>query len=457
MYVNVLKLREYETQINKVFGASVVKYNAPRQTGYNLPSLTGRVEGGVEGFSVIMRKVFGNKVKVEKVTGELATKISGKYNSFAVTISSTEGFYFRSVVGDRGSLTDKDLTPTKLNLGGKTLSKNNFDEVIEAGLINNSDLPLEVLNLGYELLYLCKGKGLTVRTNSDIQKLIGSISSTDLKKFGKNFGEVLIAQWCLYNKPNAASIFFPKEENTPLADFVVNYTPTTKRSPLNVSAKFEGGANASLNSIIQADSKVPEGATEKEIKAFNAIMAVSYDKVIDGLLNAEKILETPEYKKIKTMIGGIVTQESISKLVETALLSANITINTKWDVTNKTCKDKYTSFMNKLEPIFSLVGGGRPDIKVIPKIAALGKGNFHHPIYYAFSVALARRFNSNIEFSSILDKAATSIKAEQIYININEQNVNIKVKEFSKSKFEFSAGAFSYSADNVRMKVKMLK
>ena len=460
MYTDIPTLKKFESQINKEFSAEVVKYN-PARNAYNLPSLTGKVEGGIEGFSVIMRKVFGNKVVIEKITGEIATRISGKYDSFAVTVSKTEGFYFRSIIGDRGSLTDKDLTPTKLNLGGKTLGKQNFEEVIETGLINNSELPLEVLSLGHELLYLSKNAGLTIRTTSEIKKLMGSISSTDLKKFGKNFGEVIIAHWCLYNKPNAVSIFFPAEENNPLADFIVNFTPASKKPPLNVSAKFEGGANASLNSIIQSDSKSPPGATAVEKKAFDAIMAIAYDKILDGLLNAEEILDTPEYKAIKKMGGGVtVTLASISKTVEKAMLSAGIANGMKWDSNNAVTKTKYQAFLKEMEPFYKLIpgkSGGRPDIDTIPKILALGSGKYFHPVLYAFSVALADRFNTNVEFSSVLDKAATSIKAEQLYLDISPNDITIKVKEFSKSKFQFAAGAFAYKADNVRMKVKMLK
>jgi len=460
MYTDLPTLKKFETQINKEFGSEVVKYK-PARNAFNLPSLTGKVEGGVEGFSIIMRKVFGDTVSVEKITGDIATRISGKYDSFAVTVSKTEGFYFRSIIGDRGSLTDKDLTPTKLNLGGKTLTKFDFDEAIEVGLLNNNDLPLEILMLAHELLYLSKNSGNPISTNGEIKKLMGSISSTDLKKFGKNYGEVIIAQWCLYNKPNATSIFFPAEENAALADFVVNFTPASKKPPLNISAKFEGGANASLNSIITSDSKPPSGATDVEKKAFAAIMAVAYDKILDGLLNAEEILDTPEYKAIKAMGGGVsVTLNSISKTVENAMLECGIAKGMNWVITDAATKSKYNAFLNKMEPFYKLIpgkSGGRPDIETIPKILALGTGKYYHPVLYAFSVALADRFNNNKEFSDVLDKAATSIKAEQLYLDISSQSINIKVKEFSKSKFQFAAGAFAYKADNVRMKVKMLK
>ena len=458
MFVDVPKIKTYATQINKHFGTDVVAYNSPRNA-HNLPSLTGRVEGGLDGFSVMMKQIFGKAITIEKLSGDIATRISGKYDSFSVAISKSDGFYFRSIIGDKGSLADKDLTPTKLGLNGATLNKQNFDTVIEAGLINNSHLPMEVISLGYELLHLSKNTGLTITTTAEIKKLVASISSTDLKKFGKNFGEIIIANWCLYNKKNVASIYFPEEENNPLADFVVNYSQSSKIPPLNVSAKFEGGANASLNSIIQADSKPPVGATDKELKAFKAIMAVAYDKVIDGLLNAEQILDTPEYKALKKLGGGgTVTLASISKTVEDALHGAGISKGMKWDTNSKATKDKYEAFLNKMDAFYSTINyGGKPAIATIPKIMALGSGKYYHPVLYSFSVALANRFNSDPACASVLNKAAKSIKAEQLYLNISNENISIKVKVFEDSQFEFAAGAFAYAADNVRMKVKMLK
>lgn len=462
MYTDATNLKNCAKTINDHFGADIVKYYSDTRNPNSLPSITGKIEGGLEGFSTLMKKVFGANVKVEQLSGDLARKVSGKYDSFSVTISRTAGFYFRSIIGDRGSLTDKDLTPNKLGLNGKTITKRDAETIIEAGLLNIADeIPMEVFSLAQELIYLAAGSGTTIRTTKEITKLLGSISATDLKKFGKNYGEVILAVWCLNNKTHAESVYFPEEENNPLADFVVNFTKASKIPPLNVSAKFEGGANASLKSIMPENSTPPKSATDVEVKAYKAIMAVAYDKVVDGLLNAEAILDTPEYKAIKKMVGGgTPTLQNISKAVEKALHESGIDATGKWDKTSPATKAKYDSYLKKMEPFYSKIpgkSGGRPSIDTMPKIAGLGSGKYYHPVMYAFSVALADHFNNNVEFSSVLDKAATSIKAEQIYLDIGAQNITVKVKEFAKSKFEFAAGAFAYSSDNVRMKVKMLK
>jgi hypothetical protein len=457
VYADVAKIKTYVLKINSHYNTHALTYNSPRNA-WNLPSITGSIPGGVAGITAIMQPVWsGKSIKVEQLSGETAKRISGQKDTFSVTIAGKEGFYFRSVVGQKGSLTDKDLTPTKLNLNGKTLTKDTYEKAIIDGLKIQKHLPIVMIKLAQELLDLSSAKNPAIPITRSIAKLMQLITASDLQKIGKNFGEVVIANWCLYNKPNAISIFFPDEENNPLADFVVNFTLASKIPPLNVSAKFEDGANASLNSIIRKDSVPPVGATPAQEKAFNAVKAVAHDAVIDGLLNAEEILKTPEYKAIKAMCPGQVpTLTSISAVVENALKNSGILLS--GDDTPYITSEHHIRFKEQMKPFYSTIKwGGFPDKDSLIKIAVLGKGKYYHPVLYAFSVALAARFNTNPEFSSILNLAATSIKAEQIYLNINNATLSIKVKVFSESKFEFAAGAMTYKADNVRMKVKMLK
>lgn len=447
------KLNEFVKIINTKTKEDV-QFHGARQQGFNLPSITGKIDGGIKGITAKMQKAFGPKVVVTPVTGDIAKKVSGKLDSFLVKFGVGKdewGFYFRSIVSERGSLTDKDLTPAKLRLGGKTLNKRDIVTAVTGGL-ELSSLPGNIVELAQQLLRLSTGKGTTISIDRPIKDTLTKITASDLKKFGKNYGEVVLAHWCLYNKPHAESIFFPPAEANPLADFVVNFTKQSKKPPLNVSAKFEGGANASLNSFIKKDSKPPKTADKKEILAFNAIKAVAYgSNIIQGLIDAEVLLQTKEYKIIKKMVGEKpVTRDTIALVIETVFASLRIT-------PEKITQDQYNAFLKEMEPFYTASGGGIPKLESLSKIAALPKKEYFHPVLYAFSVALAATFNSNADFSNVLDKAAASIKAEQIYLNISNINITIKVKVFSKSKFKFAPGAYAHAADNVRMKVAMVK
>ena len=479
MYTDDKQIKAFVAIINtKAFGGEpVVTYHKAR-SAYHVPSITGKIDGGIKGITAKMQTAFGKSVVIEQLTGVIAAKISGKLDSFLVKfrVGKDEwGFYFRSIVSERGSLADKDLTPTKLGLGGQTLKKGDFIEVVNKGflLAANANLSEDILALGKALLILSQNEGTSISINKPIKNALAKILAPDLKKFGKNYGEVLLAHWCLYNKPHAESIFFPLAEANPLADFVVNFNSKSKIAPLNVSAKFEDGANASVKSILQADTKPPKGASADEEQAFNAVKAVAFGNVLQGLLDAQILLNTKEYQIIQKMYvetceklrkdkrkdkpkdacSKNITLDTIAKVIEWVFYSLDITPSAK------ITQPKYKAFLTKMEPFYSLIpgqSGGRPKFTSMAKIAALPKNKYFHPVLYAFSVALSAKFNTEQKFSSVLNKAAKSIKAEQIYLDISDDAISITVKVFSASKFKFAPGAYVYAADNTRMKVKML-
>ena len=213
-----------------------------------------------------------------------------------------------------------------------------------------------------------------------------------------------------------------------------------------------------MKSIIPPDSKPPEGSTKEEAEAYEAVIAVAYGSIINGILSAEQILKTPEYLALEHKLGEV-TLSNISNLVQSALNKAGID-SEQWDADSNEDKQKYKKFLDELEFFYKFIpgtGSGKPNIKSIPLIASLSKGKYYHPVLYAMVVSLAHKFNNEPKYSNVLNKAASSIQAEQIYLDISNKNISIKVKEFSKSNFIFSAGSYSYNADNVRMKVKMVK
>jgi len=453
-YTDASLLKNYAQKINSHFGGEVVQVHPPRNT-FNLRSISGKIAGGKDAIELVMQTVFGKKVTIEQLTGDVATAVSGKYDSFLVTLPNS-GFYFRSVIGSTGNLHEKDLTPSKLKIIGKKLTKATFDHEVELGLLqlsDESDIPMEILELLHELLLVVSVKGETINLTDNIKKLISTISPKDIKVVGKNFGEILLAKWCLYNKPKAVSVEFPEEENAPLVDFTVNLS---NREVLNISAKFEQGANVSISSIIPKGATAPIGATAEEKKAFSAIVAIVNEPILQGLISAEKILNTPEYKAIEKMCkGGVVNVKTISDVVESALLASGIP--PKSNVSTIT-KQKVDAFRKIMDPFYSKISGGFPSkLDSFAKIAYNSSGNMADPVLYAFSVALAKRFNEDAIFSDILNKAAKSIDVEQIYLNFTSNQITVKVKVFSESKFSFAAGAMAHSAGNVRMKVEMIK
>ena len=451
-YTNAALLKNYVVKINSHFGSDA-KVVSVYSRDASLKSITGKISGGKEAIELVMKNIFGKTTKIEQLSGDVAKSVSGKFDSFLVKLSTGSGFYFRSKIGERGVLHDKDLTPAKLHLTGKKLTKENFDDAFNHGIFDSAyDLPINILELMQELLSAVSVKSDAIPITNNVKELMQSLTSTELKIFGKNFGEIALAKWCLYNKPKAKHVLFPPEENAALADFFVTLS---NDEVLKISAKFEKGANASINSIIKKGTVIPSDFTVEEKKKFSAVMAVAEQPILKGLVMAEEILDTPEYKAIKKMCkGGIVNQNTIGVVVEKALLDAGIP---KGSPASSITQDKISKFRKIMDPFYSQITTPTQGFPKDDSFSKIASGKFADPVLYAFSVALAARFNSDETFSKILNKAAQAIEAEQIYLKFTTTNITVTKKIFAESEFKFAAGAMAHDADNVRLKVEMLK
>lgn len=454
------KLNEYANKINtKTFnGLKIVSPYLDTRSS-DIASITGKIEGGDDAILGAMRSAFGNQVTIEKLFGSTARRISGTYDSYAINISLNEGFYFRSIITRTRSLSKKDLTPVKLNLHDKDIDINNIDNLVLAQL-NTQSIPTNIHQVCSNLLLAIKrvssstGNRFNVNVDKSVMDCITSIPTADLKLIGINFGEIIVAKWCLYNKPGAVKIRFPKEESNPLEDFTVYFN---NGSQLNISSKFEDGANASIASFLNEETQLLNGTIE-ENKALTVLKAIAIDKVIDGLLRAEQVLNTAEYKAIQTLCGvknRSITLSDISKLVLKALLKANITSNLSSITPNQ-----IAIYKHELKLFYdSINNAGFPRLESFAQIARLPNDKKYHPILYAFSAALSKRFNQSTIYTNVLNKIAREIKAEQLYLSFESPTNQIVIhkKTFSDSSFTFAAGALAYRADNTRIKISMTK
>ena len=452
------KLTEYANKINtKVFnGLKIVSPYLDTRSS-DIASITGKIEGGEIAILSAMKSAFGNQVIMEKLSGVAARHISGTYDSYAINISLNEGFYFRSIITNKRSLSKKDLTPVKLNLHDKDITIDNIDDLVIKQL-NSQSIPANILQVCYALLGAIKktssfiGNRFNVDVEQSVMDCITSIPTADLKLIGTNFGEIIVAKWCLYNKSGAIKIRFPKGESNPLEDFTVYFKDG---SELNVSSKFEDGANASIASFLNNETKLSNGTTE-EIQALTVLKAIAVDKIIDGLLRAEQVLNTEEYQEIQKLCGVTnVTLNDISKLVLRTLNKAGI--SSKSSVITQKQSDIYKQELKSFYD--SINDAGFPQLGSFQQIAKLSDDKKYHPILYAFSAALAKRFNQSKLYTSVLNKIAREIKAEQLYLSFEPSTNKIVIhrKTFSDSSFTFAAGALAYKADNTRIKISMTR
>lgn len=365
-----------------------------------LPTTLKETDVSISGSYVTQELTIGKDIK--DTAGKTAAKKGDK-------------IYFILAVSSKGELKTKQLTPDALGFGGQKVSKTALLSTIKEG-VKDSTAPDNIKGFLNELA--------TQSANSTIKlsdKYIGSISDTDLNIIAKDFGELSGAVWFMnqFNK-KVDAVSYPAESNAALVDY---YAHIGKKK-IAVSAKANEGAPPSINAIADILRNVSYEIVAKE-NARKAIIAISDNSTVDGIVEAAKNLKHPGYLWLKkTFFKNL---DFTAEKCETALAGY------------KTPK----ALLTELKPFYDLIGrSGSEDIaKRIFDTKAKRWGLIISPLGYS----LVDILNKESTYLSVLNDAANSIVVSQIYIKINkaQKTVNYTVKEFSSSafKFEYNANA----------------
>jgi hypothetical protein len=367
------------------------------------------------------------------VTQELTISKDIKDSGGKVSAKKGDKIYFILAVSSKGELKTKQLTPDSLGFGGERISKATFLTKTKAG-IKSSSAPENIKGFLNELAM--ESAKATIKFSD---KYIGSISDTDLNIIAKDFGELSGAIWFMnqFNK-KVDSISYPAESNAALVDYYANVGKTK----IAVSAKANEGAPPSINAIadILRDNTYQIVAKESARKA---IIAISDNSTVDGIVEAAKNLKHPGYLWLK---------KNFFKNLDFTAAQCETTL-----AGYKTHK----ALLAELEPFYELIGrsGSENIAKRIFDTKAKRWGLIISPLGYS----LVDILNKETTYLSVLNDAANSIVVSQIYIKINkaQKTANYTVKEFSSSafKFEYNANAgqpglkkISFKMDKTAMK-----
>ena len=353
---------------------------------------------------------------------ETDVSISGSYVTQELTIGKNidgakkgDKIYFVLAVSSKGVLKTKQLTPDSLGLSGKKITKSTFLTTAKNN-IKNLSVP--------ENIKAFLGELLTVSANPEPKvsdKYIGAISDPDINIIAKDFGELTGAVWFMnqFNK-KVDSITYPPEAANPLVDYYANIG----KNKIAVSAKANEGAPPSINAI--ADILRPNSYQQvpKE-NARKAIIAISDNSTVDGIVEAAKDLKHPGYLWLKKNLFN--NKDFTAADCEKVLAGYK---------THKSC-------LAELQPFYDLIGrsGSEMIAKRIFDTKAKRWGLIISPLGYS----LVDTLNENDTYLSVLNDAANSIVVSQLYMKINktQRTISYSVKEFSSSafKFEYNANA----------------
>ena len=378
----------------------------------------------------LLNKILACSIKATDVS------ISGSYVTQEITIKKAitgakvgDKIYLVVAVSSKGVLKTKQLTPDKLGFGGAKVTKNTFLQKVRDG-IKQTSAPDNVKKFMNDLM------DASSRTDGSIKgDLIEAISDADVTIIAKDFGELSGAWWFMnvFNK-KVDGISYPSESNAALVDYYAH----VGKNKIAVSAKANEGAPPSINAIAAILKTVKYSEKDKEASRL-AIIAISENSTVDGIVEAAKNLKHPGYLWLKK--NFFKNEDFTAAECETVLASYK----------------SASSLLADLQEYYKLIGrsGSAEIAKRIIDTKAKRWGLIISPLGYS----LVDILNANNVYLSVLNDAAKTIVVTQLYIKINKPKkaVAYHVKEFSASNFKFEYNANAGQPGLKKISFKMTK
>lgn len=377
------------------------------------------------------------------------TNISGKYTTFELEIKtnlfdsknvakSGSKIYLVIAVQKSGSIRPKQLTPDSIGVGGKNIKKNVFEDTIHRHLDQTQKKKISEIHMRFlhELLEISKHSSPKFKTD-----LIDSISPQDLNTIAKDFGEITGAIWYMYNhNKDAIQIQYPALSNAALVDYICIVKTAAGIQEVKISAKANEGAPPSINAIAEILEGV-QYSDKKKDAAKNAIISISQRSTVDGIVEAQKELQTPGYIWLKkNLFKNKDFQAADCEKVLSNYSSAE-------------------EVLDVLDPFYKLIK--KSASKMIADRLFATRDKKYGLIISPLGYQLVDILNTDKDLVWVLNNAATSINVSQLYMKINAstKTVDYFVKEFKSStfKFDYNANAGKPSLKKIQFKLDKRK
>lgn len=375
----------------------------------------------------LLNSIFPCKLKPSDVS------ISGSYVTQELTLekplaSAKKGdkIYVIVAVRSKGVLRTKQLTPDSLGFGGKTIQKSKFLEEVKTA-IQKSSVPDNIKAFLEDFLISSGQASPKLKSNH-----VEGISDSDIAIVLKDFGELTGAWWYMSNTPGITAIEYPSASNQRLVD----YYALKGKKKIAISAKAKEGAPPSIDAIADILKTMSYVSEPKKEGARKAVIAISENSTVDGIILAGKNLPSKAYTWLKQKIFK---KDFTAQDCEKVLSSAT----------------NYKSVIEELKPFYSHIGrSASEDIaKRIFETKAKRFGLIISPMGYS----LVDELNNNSDYIEVLNDAAKTIVVTQLYVNLNKSTkvIDYKIKEFANSsfKFEYNANAGQPSLKKISFKM----
>jgi hypothetical protein len=346
-----------------------------------------------------------------------AVKLSGKYQTYILKHKTLGNAYMVNRSGSKmnSRILDKSLTPDMLGLAGQTLTSSGIIKTV-SGNVENLKIDDSTKKTLIDLLHASDTKSNRVAFD------VGDLNDKELAMISKDYGEICAAIWAIksqgYDKAH-----FPSSSNAPLVDF----NGLEKKLIYPISVKSGEGSAVSIGNLtdmimdtIEDPTKL-KNFTAKEKELAHIIADFTRLSVVEGFLNAHKLLKT---KAIKTL----------SKLTKIPIKEINEQSMTKW-IVKKLGKDNFV-FEKELKSFYKDAGTGVSKgswkkfyAGTLPKYA----GIFIAPL----NASMAKLLNENKTLREFITKIAQQVSILQLNIDVKTGTLQFEIESFSKFEFEF--------------------
>jgi hypothetical protein len=388
---------------------------------------------------------------------------SGKFKTYKVTVtkdipgaSKGEEVFIVNQFTSKSTIPGKSLTPTNLNLSGKTFRTSGLliktvNEAISssknpnlAKLLNGLMVSVEK-NTKRKFNDVAEAKKYTetIQLNDEATQSITKFSESDINAIGKDFGEILGAITLMKSvKTLSIGIEFPGG-NEPLADFLID--------GYKISSKYAGGASAALTSIVKGiDEKQLAGKSQKSL--FKVLNLAVQNSTPSGYIEIGKYLNTPGTQKLAEILK--VPQKELS--VE--LIKSEILKTIKGAKSNQ---DKDTKLLKRFGQFYELIKR-RPKkgANMVVDWDALRENNIYGVIIGPLSYYIADYLNTIPEYKKALIELLSKVEVKQMYLNfsLKSKTATFTLKPFTDpgANFIFDIGSQSvYNPSSSKLGFKL--
>lgn len=367
--------------------------------------------------------------KVAKVEFSMLDKsISGSFPTYEIKLLKEVGnipkgttcLYVNSK-SSKGSVNNKEFTPDALGFAGKRYtSKQLYDKLCDVVKTHP-----KFDKVGAFMLSLIESSWKDTNTLD----FGDSVSSSDIAKIAKDFGELTGALW-LMNTKYKGKVFFPLASNEPLIDYIIE----TKNGDKKISAKAGKGAPPSINVVADQLKSGNIKISTAEKKYAQVIIDIAESSTIDGILKASETYNTPGYKEAKKLLKKV-TRDNIEEYLN---------YYGNWNDA-KEALAKFHKSMNRSvsDMMWDRIYGNTKQRKDGIMISPMG---YH----------LVDQLNKDKGLTDLLNKVLSSLTVEQLYLLTNGKTLNYKLVPFKEGKFVFhyNANAGNPSLKKISFKMK---